>query len=310
MTRAKVAALAAATLIIVASWLPVARAQELQAVPPLSARVTDLTGTFDAAQREQLEQRLAAIEQRKGSQVAVLMVPTTQPEPIEDYSIRVVEAWKLGRGQVDGKQVDDGVLVLIAKDDRKVRIEVGYGLEGAIPDAYAKRIIAERIAPKFRQGDYFGGVSAAIDGLALLIEGEALPAPGQAGQGDGEADLQSVLAGLLGVFVTGVVASAILGRVLGSGVGGVAAAGYSLTMGAPVVLAVIAGVIGFVAFLLVGGSFLNGLQTGGGRGTSGRSVWTSGGGWGRGSGGGFRSGGGGFRGGGGGFGGGGASGGW
>jgi uncharacterized protein len=304
--RATVAALAA-TLLCAASWLPGAQAQALQAVPPLSARVTDLTGTLDAGQREQLEQRLAAIEQRKGSQVAVLIVPTTQPEPIEDYSIRVVEAWKLGRGQVDGKQVDDGVLLLIAKDDRKVRIEVGYGLEGAIPDAYSKRIIAETIAPKFRQGDYFGGVSAAIDALARLIEGEALPAPSGTGQGDGQADPQSLLAGLLAVFVAGVVASAILGRVLGSGVGAIAAAGYSLTMGASVVVALIAGVVGFFAFLLIGHSFLRGLQSGG---SSGRSVWTSGGGWGRGSGGGFRGGGGGFRGGGGGFGGGGASGGW
>ena len=305
MIRATVAALAA-TLLCAASWLPGAHAQALQAVPPLSARVTDLTGTLDAGQREQLEQRLAAIEQRKGAQVAVLIVPTTQPEPIEDYSIRVVEAWKLGRKEVDGKKVDDGVLVLIAKNDRKIRIEVGYGLEGAIPDAYARRIIAETIAPKFRQGDYFGGVSAATDALARLIEGEALPAPSQAGE-EGQGDPQSLLAGLLAVFVAGVVASAILGRVLGSGFGGIAAAGYSLAMGASATIALIAGVIGFVAFLLIGHGFLRGLQSGG---SSGRSVWTSGGGWGRGSGGGFRSGGGGFRGGGGGFGGGGASGGW
>ena len=309
MIRNAVVALAAAALLTVASWLPQAAAQAPQAVPALAARVTDLTGTLDAGQREQLEQRLAAIEQRKGAQVAVLIVPTTQPETIEEYGIRVAETWKLGRAEVGGKRVDDGVLLLVAKGDRKARIEVGYGLEGAIPDAYARRIIAEAMAPRFRQDDYFGGLAAAVDAVARLIDGEPLPAPQRAGQGEGQADVQSVLAGLLAVFVAGIVASAVLGRVLGSGVGGVAAAGYSLAMGASMVLAGIVGVIGFIAFLVIGQGFLRGLQPGGPRGSPGRSVWTSGGGWGRGSGGGF-GGGGGFSGGGGGFGGGGASGGW
>jgi uncharacterized protein len=307
--RATVAALAAAALLIVAPGRPGARAQALQAVPPLSARVTDLTGTLDAAQRQALEQRLAAIEQRKGAQVAVLLVPTTQPEPIEDYSIRVVEAWKLGRGEVNGKRVDDGLLLLVAKNDRKVRIEVGYGLEGAVPDALAKRIIAETITPKFRQGDFFGGITAGIDDVARLIDGEALPAPWQSAHAAEGIDLQSVLAGLLAVFVIGLVANAILGRVLGSGVGGLATAGFSLVLGASLAVAAIVALIGFVAFLLLGNSFLRGLQSGSGRDSSGRSVWTSGG-WGGGSRGGFGGGGGGFGGGGGGFGGGGASGGW
>ncbi|RPH62562.1 MAG: YgcG family protein, partial [Burkholderiales bacterium] len=136
-------------------WLGVAlggAAQALQPVPPLTGRVVDLTGTLAAPQQQALEAELEALERRKGSQLAILMVATTQPEAIEQFGIRVVEAWKLGRAEVDGKRVDDGALLLVAKDDRKVRIEVGYGLEGAIPDAYARRIIAETIAPRFRQG--------------------------------------------------------------------------------------------------------------------------------------------------------------
>src|SRR5574340_907947 len=123
------------------------------AVPPLKSRVTDLTGTLSANEAVQLEQKLAAFEEKKGSQIAVLIVPTTQPETIEQYAIRVAEAWKLGR-----KGVDDGVLLLIAKNDRTLRIEVGYGLEGVLPDAIAKRIIDELIVPAFRQGDFAAGL--------------------------------------------------------------------------------------------------------------------------------------------------------
>ena len=122
---------------------------ELVAIPTLSTRVTDLTQTLSQAEQMQLEQKLAAFEAKKGSQIAVLIVPSTQPEDIAQYSIRVTDAWKLGR-----KGVGDGVLVLIAKDDHKMRIEVGRGLEGAIPDLYAKRVITETIAPKFKQGDF------------------------------------------------------------------------------------------------------------------------------------------------------------
>ena len=128
------------------------------AVPPLKARVTDLTGTLSASEANQLEQKLAAFEAKKGSQIAVLIVPTTQPETIEQYSIRVAEAWKLGR-----KGIDDGALLLIAKQDRTVRIEVGYGLEGVLPDAIAKRIIEETIVPKLRQGNFAGGINAGIE---------------------------------------------------------------------------------------------------------------------------------------------------
>ena len=142
------------------------------AIPPLTARVTDLTNTLNPQQRDALEQKLAAFEAAKGSQIAVLIVPTTQPEAIEQYSIRVVEQWKLGR-----KAVDDGALLLVAKDDRKMRLEVGRGLEGAVPDAVAKRITADIIAPYFKKGDFAGGISAGVERLIRVVEGEPLPEP-------------------------------------------------------------------------------------------------------------------------------------
>src|SRR5882724_11898140 len=151
------------------------------AVPPLSAHVTDLTGTLSAQQIRDLESRLAAFERGKGSQIAVLILPSTQPETIEEYSIRVADAWKIGR-----EKVDDGVILVVAKDDRKLRIEVGRGLEGAIPDALAKRIVSDVIVPRFKSGDFFGGIAAGSDALMALIAGESLPAP-QSRQGAGQA---------------------------------------------------------------------------------------------------------------------------
>src|SRR5215210_3132540 len=142
------------------------------AVPPLSGRVVDQTGTLSLADIDTLTQRLKNFEERKGSQIAVLMVPTTVPETIEQYSIRVAEAWKIGR-----KKIDDGAVLVIAKNDRKLRIEVGYGLEGALNDVTAKRIIEEIITPRFRSGDFAGGVSAGVDRIIRVIDGEALPAP-------------------------------------------------------------------------------------------------------------------------------------
>src|SRR5580700_3591194 len=138
-------------------------------VPPLGARVTDLTGTLTAEQQTALEQKLAAFEAAKGSQLAVLIVPTTQPEEIEQYSIRVVDQWKLGRKQVNGQRVDDGALLLVAKNDRKVRIEVGYGLEGVLTDATTNRIIDETIGPDFRQGNFYGGIDGALEQMMKLI---------------------------------------------------------------------------------------------------------------------------------------------
>ena len=282
-------------------------AQPLQPIPALSARVTDLTGTLDAAQKRELEARLAAIEQRKGAQVVVLMVPTTQPEAIEQYGIRVAEAWKIGRGRVEGQRVDDGVILLVAKDDRRVRIEVGYGLEGAIPDAYARRIIAESITPRFAQGDFNGGLLAAVQSLERLIDGEDLPAPSRGpGPEAGEPDW---LAGLLMVFVGGMVATAVLGRLLGSMAGGAGAGLFAALKGAPLLLAGVAGVAAFILFLVFAASGAGGMRPGRRAGPRGGPViWTGGGGWG--SGGRWGGGGGGFGGGGGGFGGGGASGSW
>ena len=142
------------------------------ALPTLTERVTDLTGTLSADEKASLTASLTALEKDKGAQVAIVMLPTTQPEAIEQFSIRLADAWKIGR-----KGVDDGVIIIVAKNDRKMRIEVGYGLEGAIPDAIAKRIVAEQMGPRFREGDFAGGLKAAVATLDKVIRGEPLPAP-------------------------------------------------------------------------------------------------------------------------------------
>ena len=262
------------------------------AVPPV-ARVTDQTGTLSAEQKAALEQMLQAFEARKGSQIAVLMVPTTGGEPVEQYALRVAEQWKLGR-----KGVDDGVLLAIAKDDRALRIEVGYGLEGALNDATAKRIIAEVITPRFREGDFFGGISAGVDRMIKVIDGEPLPAPARsAPQVDGDV-FQFLPIVLIVAMVVGGLLRAILGRALGSVATGGAVGFLAWVLAGTLFVGVIAGVLAFF-FTLVGG--WRGALSGGGFGHRG-------GGWG---GGGFRTGGsGGFGGGGGSFGGGGASGRW
>src|SRR5882672_11038695 len=144
------------------------------AVPPLVGRVVDQTGTLSAADANALQQSIRAFEARKGSQIAVLIVPTTAPESIEQYSIGVAQVWKIGR-----RQFDDGVLLVVAKNDRHLRIEVGYGLEGALTDVTSKRIIDEIITPKFRNGDFAGGITAGVDRIMRVIEGEKLPAPVQ-----------------------------------------------------------------------------------------------------------------------------------
>src|SRR5690606_5477316 len=147
-------------------------AQALQPIPPLDAPVVDTTGTLDTATVQRLEARALALQASKGSQLQVLMVPTTEPEDIAAYAQRVYDQWKLGR-----ESVDDGVLVLVAKDDRRVRIQPGYGLEGAIPDATAARVIQEYMVPRFREGDFGGGLDEATAVLARLVEGEPLPEP-------------------------------------------------------------------------------------------------------------------------------------
>lgn len=228
-------------LLALAAWLPAARAEV--AVPRLAARVTDLTGTLSAQQKSALEGRLAAFEAKKGSQIAVLIVPTTKPETIEQYSIRVAERWKLGR-----KGVDDGVLLLVAKDDHALRIEVGYGLEGVIPDATAWRVIDEIIVPRFRAGDFAGGVEAGTAALMGLIEGEPLPAPRAAAARDGSGlSLNAVLFAVAAAMVFGGLLTAMLGRVLGAGLGGVAAGGIAF-----LVLGLLAGVlIGTIVFFVL-----------------------------------------------------------
>ncbi|MGQ9686727.1 MAG: TPM domain-containing protein, partial [Thiobacillaceae bacterium] len=202
--------------LLLLSWLALA---EL-AIPRLTARVTDLTATLSEAQRDALEQRLAAFEREKGSQLAVLIVPSTRPESIEQYAIRVAEAWKLGR-----KGVDDGILLLVAKDDRAVRLEVGYGLEGVIPDAIAKRIIAEVIVPRFRTGDYYGGIDAGVEALIGRIEGEALPLPAKRAQTHPGVNLleNALPLAMMFVFVVGGLLRALLGRLLGASVAGAVA---------------------------------------------------------------------------------------
>ena len=274
-------------------WLAIAslaQADEI-AVPQLTARVTDLTGTLSQQEQAALEQKLMQFEQEKGSQIAVLLVPTTVPETIEQYALRVVEAWKLGRGKVD-----DGVLVLVAKDDRKMRIEVGYGLEGAIPDVIAKRIVSDVMAPAFRQGDFYGGIDAAIGYLTRLISGEGLPAPPQRQGGSQEAGFSEMLPLLLfGGLILGGILRSIFGNFLGSTLNGGLVGGAVMLFGGGLLFAA---ALGFVAFFItMVGSAMGAVPMGG----------YGGGGFGGGRGG---WGGGGFSGGGGGFGGGGASGDW
>jgi uncharacterized protein len=263
------------------------------AVPPYSAPVVDLTKTLTREQQAALSRMLQEFEARKGSQIAVLLVPTTEPEEIEQYSIRVGEQWKTGR-----KNVDDGAVLVVAKNDRAVRIEVGYGLEGPLNDATANRIIREAILPRFREGDFYGGINAGVDRMMRVIDGEPLPAPEapqpQVGGGIG----QSLPILFMLALVVGGVLRAVLGRVFGSMAAGGVVGGLAWLLVGTLGIAVFAGLLAFI-FTLVGG--------GGRRGYYGGFP----GGFHRGGGFGGGFGGGGFRGGGGGsFGGGGATGRW
>jgi uncharacterized protein len=294
------AAARAAAFVVLAFLAGLALGQDLVPVPRLKSHVTDLTGTLSRDQSDRLEQKLTAFEARKGSQLAVLIVPTARPETIEQYSIRVVDQWKLGR-----KKVDDGALLLVAKDDRELRIEVGYGLEGVLPDAIAKRIVSDVITPQFRAGNFYGGIDAGVDAMIKVIDGEALPPPEKhwrASERNVDNGLSSLFViGMIGVLVVGRILRAIVGRLpaallVGGGLGFAAFAVISSLLAAIVV-----GIIAFVLTLLTGVSGLGGPRIGGGWGGGG---FGGGGGWSSGGGGG------GFGGGGGGFGGGGASGRW
>jgi len=279
-------------LALLLCWAAVAVADV--AVPLLTARVTDLTGTLSAAEVTSLDQKLADFEARKGSQIAVLMVPTTQPEDIAQYSIRVVEQWKLGR-----KGVDDGVLLLVAKDDHRLRIEVGYGLEGVLPDAVANRIINEIITPKFKQGDFDGGIDDGVARIIKVIDGEPLPAPkprNDVSQGSWDDIGQAFPVFLVMTIVIGGILRQVFGRFSGSLLTGGGVAVVAWLFMAIWVLAFFAGIIALFFTLIGDAMFLSG--GGGFGGGRGGSSWGSG------------SGGGGFSGGGGSFGGGGASGSW
>jgi len=233
-------------------------------VPPLTARVTDLTGTLSGGAVARIEAKLADLEAKKGSQVAVLIVPTTQPEEIEQYGIRVEDTWKLGR-----KGVDDGVYLIVAKNDRRVRIEVSYGLEGALPDAVTNRIITETITPHFKLGDYDGGVEAGVNQIISVINGEPLPAPDRKWERRGGlGNLLPVL--LIVVFVASGVLRGMFGRLFGSIATGGLAGGIVWLLSHLIPIGVGAGLLAFLFAMLTGGS---------------RSGWSSGGGFGGGLGG-------------------------
>ena len=292
-------------------WLAgAAHAQDVLPVPPLSARVVDQTGTLSAAQTQALSAKLQAIESTRGAQVVVLMVPSTQPEDIAAYGQRVADTWKVGR-----RDVGDGVVIVVAKNDRRVNIEVAKTLEGAIPDVLAGRIINEQIKPAFKAGDYAGGLNAAVDQLGKRIAGEALPAPTRNGGGGakpggglGGFDLQDLAIFLfVGVPILGAILRGVFGNKLGALVTGGAVGGIAFWLTTSLL---VAGGAGLVALFLVGV-----MGMGGGGGLGGGSMRRGGGpvifggggggfGGGGGGGGGFGSGGGGD------FGGGGASGSW
>lgn len=293
-------ALLALLLVVAAPLLVLAQ----QSVPPLNARVTDQTATLSSAQREALEAKLAAFERDAGPQIAVLIVASTAPEDIVDYTQRVADQWKIGRADVG-----DGLLIVVAKNDRKLRIATAKALEGAVPDLAARQIIERQIAPAFKQGDYAGGLNAGVDALMARLRGEGLPVPSAAVSGAGVNGFdweELAMIFFIAVPVVGGVLTAIFGRKLGSLMAGAGVGAVAWWVSASLLLAGLAGV---VALVLVG---VVGVGSGGrrfARGGHGPVIWGGGGGgggggWGGGGGGGFSSGGGGD------FGGGGASGDW
>ena len=236
-------------------------------VPALTGHVTDQTGTLTAEQKATLEQSLTAFEARKGSQLAVLIIPSSAPEEIEQYALRVAEQWKLGR-----KKVDDGAILLVAKNDRTLRIEVGYGLEGALNDATSKRIISEVILPRFKQQDFYGGITAGVEQIIRVVDGEPLPEPNKKStSGIGNFQQYVPVVFILALAVGGVLRAA-LGRVPGALVTGGAVAVFAWFVAGAVSVALIAGVMALFVTLLgggMGGRGLGGYYGGGGRGSSG-----------------------------------------
>jgi uncharacterized protein len=298
-------------LLLLAAAAIGAAAQPLVAVPPLSERVIDQTGTLTAVESQNLIAKLASFEAEAGPQIVVLMVPTTQPEDIASFAQRVGETWKIGR-----RDVGDGLLMVVAKNDRKLWIAPAKALEGAVPDLAARKIVAEQISPRFKQGDFAGGIGAGVDALISRIKGENLPAPtarerSRGGDGFGFAPLELLLFAFVALPILATVLRGIFGRGLGSLAAGAAGGGIAWFVTQSLIFAGVGGVIGFILAMLggLGSRFAR---------TSSRhhGGWVGGGGWtggmgGGGFGGGGGGGGGGFSSGGGGdFGGGGAGGDW
>jgi len=258
---------------------------ELATIPALQSPVTDLTQTLTADQQAQLAQKLSTFEDKKGSQIALLIVSTTQPEDIGQYAIRVVDLWKIGR-----EKSDDGVLLLIAKDDRKIRIEVGYGLEGAIPDVYAKRIIADVISPKLKQGDFYGGLDAGINQIISLVDAETLPTPENQENNDiNVSDFLPVL--LFGGLISGLLLRIFFGSFLGSAFNGGLMGGVVILLGLAPSTALVFGIIAFFFTMTIKNiTILDGYSSGSGSGNNGGGFSGSSGGW-SGGGGGFGGGG-------------------
>jgi uncharacterized protein len=268
----------ASLLALLLCWA--ASALAVVAVPPLVGRVVDQTGTLSSADVASLNQTIRYFEARKGSQIAVLIVPTTDGEAIEQFSLRVAEAWTIGR-----KKIDDGAVLVIAKNDRHLRIEVGYGLEGALTDVTTKRIIDEEITPKFKSGDFAGGVSAGINRMIRVIDGEKLPAPEPPHwQNTGLFDVSDMFNPflLIPVFLLGGVMRSMLGRLVGSVVSGGVVTLVAWFLFGSLIAAMVAGVIAFVFVLFndavtsstpgrrgSGGSWSSGSSSGG--------SWSSGG---------------------------------
>lgn len=259
-------------LLVLGMVTPALAQTRQQPVPRITSRVIDQTGTLTAEQQATLEDKLAAFEARKGSQIAVLVVATTEPEDIFTYSDRVAHAWKLGR-----PKIDDGALLVVAKNDRELRIEVGRALEGALTDLTAHRIISDTIVPLFRQGDFYGGINAGLDQVIRIVDGEPLPPPDLLWQGTSEKNISRLVPFLIVAVLFG---SAVLRSMLGRGAGamtaGVASGALVYFAGQSVFVAVVAGILAFLFALISGFS-------GGGMWSSYPRVGGWGGGFGRGT---------------------------
>lgn len=236
----------------------------LEDIPKLEQRVTDLTNTLNPSEISSLEEKLARFEQAKGSQIVILLIPSTGNEDIAQYSIRVVEKWKIGRAKVD-----DGVLVLVAKNDRRLRIEVGYGLEGALSDVIAKRIISDQITPLFKQGRYFDGLNLGVDQIIRVIQSEPLPELPKTSINQ-EQDITGLLfiAFILSLFIGGIL-RAIFGRFLG-GIFTASIVGIlAWFMTSVIFLSFLAGIVAFIATIFGGRGGIGPSSGGGGFGSGG-----------------------------------------